>query len=78
MDEVSNVRYWRFLAHGLDSNTTYSINYSFDAGKYKAGVGKYAISRYTLAMEKADGTWESLKDTSTNYSTATTKIVNTS
>lgn len=78
LDEVSGTKYRRFLAHWLDSNTTYSINYSFDAWKKKAGVGKYAISRYTLAMEKPNGTWESLKETSTNYSTATTKTVNTS
>ena len=69
--------YWRFAGHGADDNTTYSINYMIYAGTANAGTGTYAVSRYGLLMQKLDGTWETLKDTSTNYTTATTKTVNT-
>ena len=69
--------YWVFIGHGLDSNTTYTINYTLDAGRYKAGVGTYAVTRYSLLMEKADGTWEKITNTTKNYSTATTKTANT-
>ncbi len=69
--------YWQFAGHGLDSNTTYTINYTIDAGRYKAGIGTYAVTRYSLLMEKADGTWEKITATNANYSTGTTKNVNT-
>lgn len=69
--------YWHVASKSYDTNTTYALNYTYDAWKHIAGVGKYAISRYSLVMEKADWTWETLKETSTNYSTATTKTVNT-
>lgn len=69
--------YWVFLAHGLDSNSTYSINYSFDAGLYVSGIGSYAISRYSIAMQKPDFTWEKVTATTATYSTGTTKAVNT-
>lgn len=59
-----------------DTNTTYTINYSLDAGQKKAGIGAYAVSRYSLIMEKPDGTWEKITDTSKTYSTGTTKTVN--
>lgn len=70
--------YWVFLAHGLDSNTTYTINYSIDAGQYIAGSGSYAVSRYSLIAQKANGTWEKLTSTSTAYTTGTSKTANTS
>ena len=69
--------YWRFAGHGADDNTTYSINYMIYAGTANAGTGTYAVTRYGLLMQKPDGTWETLKETSTNYSTATTKTANT-
>lgn len=71
------VRYWRFLGHGLDSNTTYTINYSYDSGAYVAGVGTYAITRYSICAMKPDMTWEKITATNANYSTGTTKSVNT-
>lgn len=69
--------YWVFLGHGTDTNTTYTINYSFDAGKYTAGIGAYAVNRYSLIAQKEDGTWERLTDTTKNHSTGATKTVNT-
>ena len=69
---------WVFLAHGLDSNSTYTLNYSVDAGNYVSGTGSYAISRYSLVMQKPDGTWEKITSTTSTYSTGTTKTVNTS
>ena len=70
--------HWVFLSHGTDFNTTYTINYGVDAGQYISGNGAYAISRYSLIMQKPDMTWEKITDTSVNYSTGTTKTVNTS
>ena len=70
--------YWVFLAHGLDSNTTYTLNYDIDAGQYVSGTGSYAISRYSLVMQKPDMTWEKITSTASSYSTGTTKTVNTS
>ena len=69
--------YWQFLCHGLDSNTTYSLNYSQDAGVYKLGTGSYVVTRYSLMMQKADMTWEKITNPNASYSTATTKTVNT-
>lgn len=69
--------YWQFAGHGLDSNTTYTLNYSVDAGAYKSGTGSYAISRYSLCMQKPDMTWEKVTATNANYSTGTSKNVNT-
>lgn len=69
--------YWHVASKSYDANTTYTMNYSVDAWKYKAWNGNYAISRYSLAMEKGNGTWEKLTDTSVNYSTWTSKWVNT-
>lgn len=70
--------YWVFAGHGLDSNTTYTLNYSVDAGQYTAGSGSYAISRYSIVAQKADGTWEKITATNANYSAGTSKSVNTS
>ena len=77
LDEVSGTKYWRFLGHWLDSNSTYTLNQLIDAWKYKAWTGTYAISRYSLCMMKADGTWEKITNTAAAYSTWTTKTVNT-
>lgn len=77
LDEVSGTKYWRFLGHWLDSNSTYTLNQLIDAWKYEAWVGTYAISRYSLCMMKADGTWEKITATNAAYSTWTTKTVNT-
>ncbi len=69
---------WVFLSHGYDFNTTYtSMNAISDAGQYTAGSGTYAITRYSLIMQKADMTWEKVTATNKTYSTATTKSVNT-
>jgi hypothetical protein len=70
--------YWVFAGHGLDSNTTYTLNYSVDAGQYTAGSGTYAVTRYSILAQKADGTWEKITATNANYSTGTSKSVNTS
>lgn len=63
--------------HSGDQNTTYTINYLYDAGVQKAGIGTNAISRYVLVMQKPDLTWEKIVDTSASYSTGTAKKVNT-
>lgn len=77
LDDVSWTKYWRFLWHWLDSNTTYSINYSYDAWKMKSWSGSYAISRYSICMQKNNWTWEKITATNANYSTWTSKSVNT-
>lgn len=70
---------WVFLAHGTDTNTTYSsLNQTHNAAVYKSGTGNYAITRYSLIAEKSDGTWEKITATNATHSTATTKVVNTS
>ena len=69
--------YWQFLGHGLDSNTTYTLNYLIVPSLTKAGTGSYAVSRYSLLLQKPDMTWEKPTDTSVNYSIGTTKTVNT-
>ena len=68
---------WVFLGHGLDSNTTYTINYSIDAGVYTCGTGAYPVTRYSLIAQKANGTWEKITATNASYSTSTSKSVNT-
>lgn len=60
-----------------DTNTTYTLNYSTDAGSRKVGVGTYAVDRYSLIMQKPDLSWEKITNTSKKYSIATTKSVNT-
>lgn len=77
LDEVSGTRYWRFLGHWLDSNSTYTLNQLLDAWRYEAWVGTYAIDRYALCMMKPDWTWEKITATNVKYSTWTTKNVNT-
>lgn len=77
LDEVSGTKYWRFLGHWLDSNSTYTLNQLIDAWKYEAWTWTYAISRYSLCMMKADGTWEKITATNEGYSTWTSKTVNT-
>ena len=70
--------YWVFAAHGVDNNTTYTVNYSIDAGKYTAGVGTYAVTRYSILAQKPDMTWEKITATNAAHSTGTTKNVNES
>lgn len=77
LDEVSGTKYWRFLGHWLDSNSTYTLNQLLDSWKYKAWVGTYAITRYSLCMMKADWTWEKITATNAAHSTWTSKTVNT-
>ena len=72
---IFNGTYW--VVAGVDMNYTYTMNYSVDAGKYKAGTGDYAVSRYSLLMQKLDGTWEKITNTGVNYSVSTDKTVNT-
>lgn len=69
--------YWQVASKSYDINTTYSLNVLYDAWKYTAWTGTYALSRYSLVMEKDDWTWEKITNTSAAYSTATTKTVNT-
>ena len=69
--------YWRFVCHGQDLNTTYTLNYLIDAGQYKAGSGSYAITRYSLIMQRPGDVWEKLTATNAAYSTGTSKSVNT-
>ena len=72
--------YWRFVAHGVDYNTEYTINYMIDAGVAKAGgtsASDYAVSRYSLVMQKPDQTWEKITSMSATYDTGTSKSVNT-
>ena len=55
------------------------LNYSYDAGPIISGNGgPYSVSKYSLIMEKPDGTWEKITDPTASQSTATTKTVNTS
>lgn len=69
--------YWQVVATSYDANTTYTLNYSHDSWQYKAWSGSYAITRYSLVMEKGDWTWEKITSTAYNYSTWTTKYANT-
>ena len=71
-----NVMYWTCLT--MDYNTTYNTGNNIRYGRQRAGNGAYAVTRYSLLMEKPDGTWEKITNTSQNYTTATTKTVNTS
>lgn len=59
-----------------DSNTTYTMNYQVEAGKHRAGEGAYAVSRYSLCLQKPNLTWEKVTLTTATYSTATSKKVN--
>lgn len=77
LDDVSGTKYWRFLWHWLDSNSTYTLNRLIDPSRYHVWTGTYAFSRYSLVMEKADWTWEKITNTSAAYSTWTSKTVNT-
>jgi len=72
-----NGTYWVFLAHGIDYNTTYSLQQLMDYGRYTAGSGQYAITSYSLLMQKPDMTWEKITSTDRSATTATTKTANT-
>ena len=54
------------------------VNYSIDGGNYTAGSGSYAITRFSLILQKQDFTWEKPTDTSVTYTDATNKTANTS
>jgi len=69
--------YWQVVSKSCDVNSTYTLNQLIDAWRYKAWVGTYAITRYSLCMMKADGTWEKITATNAAYSTWTSKTVNT-
>lgn len=82
--EINNIFFYKttYQENGAlhcfyDTNTIYNINYSIDAGKKKAGIGTYAVTRFSIIMQKPDMTWEKITDTSQNYSTETSKTVNT-
>ena len=66
------------LHRQTDTNTTYTLNQLMNQSIYVSGIGSYAISRYSICMQKPDLTWEKLTNTSQEYSQATTKTANTS
>ena len=68
--------YWQVASKAYDTNTTYTLNQLIDAGKHKVWIGTYAVTRYSLVMEKPDFTWEKITDTTKAYTTGT-KTVNT-
>lgn len=53
------------------------VNSSIDAGQYTAGTGTYAITRYSIIAQKPNMTWEKITNTSSTYSTGTSKTINT-
>ena len=55
-----------------------TVNFSIDGGNYTAGSGTYAITRFSLILQKQDFTWEKPTDTSVTYTDATNKTANTS
>lgn len=65
------------LKPGWQNAPTPTVNYSIDGGNYTAGSGTYAITRYSLILQKADFSWEKPTDTSVTYTEATTKTANT-
>jgi len=69
--------YWQFAGRGYDKDTTYTQNILFDRGNFVSGSGTYAISRYSLCLQKPDMTWEKVTNTEDDYSLATDKTVNT-
>ena len=72
--------YWVFVAHGVDSNSTYDMSYLNATGTFKAGGESgdtQVITRYCLVMQRPDRTWEKLTGLRETYSTGTAKTVNT-
>lgn len=74
---VFDGEYWQFAGRGYDSNTTYTQNILFDRGNFVSGSGTYAITRYSLCLQKPDMTFEKVTNTEENFSLATDKTVNT-
>lgn len=74
---IFNGTYWVIAGVDININSQYTLNYSIDAGQYKAGNGNYAVTRYSLLLQKPDWTWEKTTATSAQYTTATSKSVNT-
>ena len=72
--------YWHFLGHGIDNNTTYSaLAQTYSNAKFKAGGSdSYALTRYSLVLQKPDGTWEKMTATNAAHNVNPTKAVNTS
>ena len=71
---------WRFVAHGVDTNSTYNMDYLNDQGPVKIGgtsTDTQALSRYSLVMQLPDMTWQKITNTTEAYSTGTSKTVNT-
>ncbi len=68
--------YWQVASKSYDTNSTYTLNQLIDAGKHKVWIWAYAVTRYSLVMEKPDFTWEKITDPTKNYTTGT-KTVNT-
>ena len=69
--------YWQFAGRGYDNNSTYTLNVLFDRGNFVSGSGTYAITRYSICLQKPDMTWEKVTNTEEDYSLATNKTVNT-
>ena len=69
--------YWQFAGRGYDKDTTYTQNILFDRGNFVSGSGTYAITRYSICLQKPDMTWEKVTNTEENYSLGTDKTVNT-
>ena len=71
---------WRLVAKGLDSNSTYNMDYLNDQGPIKIGgtsTDTQALSRYSLVMQLPDMSWQKITNTTEAYSTGTSKTVNT-
>jgi len=69
--------YRQFVSHGYDNNTTYTQNILFDRGGFVSGSGTYAITRYSICLQKPDMTWEKVTNTWEDYSVNNNKTVNT-
>lgn len=69
--------YWQFAGRGYDNNTTYTQNILFDRGNFVSGSGTYAITRYSICLQKPDMTWEKVTNTEENFSLDANKTVNT-
>lgn len=69
--------YRQFVSHGYDKDSIYTQNILFDRGSFVSGSGTYAITRYSICLQKPDMTWEKVTNTEEDYSVANDKTVNT-
>ena len=69
--------YRQFVSHGYDKDSIYTQNVLFDRGGFVSGSGTYAITRYSICLQKPDMTWETVTNTEEDYSVANNKTVNT-